>query len=211
MSHRAPCPPRLRVWGALIALGVAASLSACSRLSDFAAISKGNRFHERGLFQDAAAAYLGVSERAFAATVDYDLANVYARLGEYPAAAELYDRARKGGDTGTRADAYFNEGVALYEKGRYEEAWRAFKDAIGLYHSEPRAFPADFAEDARRNLELAWRSWKKRSLAPPESQSPSSRAEKGEDEADLKLLRRLETGRWKPGSKKPAADERGDY
>ena len=195
----------------LLVLCAAACLSGCSRVLDFASISRGNRLHERGLYQEAVAAYLGVGRDSFGPTVDYDLANVYARLGELTAAAELYERARLGGDVGVQADSLFNAGVALYEKGRYEEAWRSFKDALGLYLASPSAFDGDFAADARRNLELSWRAWKKRSLAPPDSLAPTGRAGGARDEAELRLLRRLETGTWKPGSKAVPTDARGDY
>lgn len=200
--------PQTGLW---LVLCTATCLSGCARIFDFAAISKGNRLHERGFYQDAVAAYLGVEEGSFESTVDYDLANVYARIGEYSAAAALYERARRAGDIGLRADSFFNEGVASYEKGRYEEAWRSFKDVLDLYLSEPTAFSGDFAADARRNLELSWRSWKKRSLAPPDTVAPSGRLGGGRDDTELRLLRRLETGRWKPGSKMPQADVRGDY
>lgn len=196
---------------ALALLAAAACLGGCGRISDIAAVAKGNGFHERALFQDAVAAYLEVREPRFAPTVDYNLANVYARLGEYGAAAELYERARRAGDAGLRADSSFNEGVALYEKGRYEEAWRAFKSALSLYLADSASFSIGFAEDARRNLELSWRAWKKRSLVPPESVAPAGRAAGGSAEEELKLLRRLETGRWKPGTRASPGDGRGDY
>jgi tetratricopeptide (TPR) repeat protein len=186
-------------------------LSSCGRMRDFAAISSGNGLHERGRYQDALLAYLDVREASFAATVDYDMANVYARLGEYDAAAELYERARRGGGLELRADAYFNDGVALYEKGRFEEAWRAFRSALQIYLADPDSFGADFGDDARRNLELAWRSWKKRALVPPQTAAPSARNEAGSSEEELRLLRRLETGRWKPGVEGSPDDLRGDY
>jgi len=209
--RRGPAPRAAWASGTSLIFAAALSLSGCGRVADFASIAKGNRLHERGLFQEAAAAYLEVPEGSFEPTVDYDLANAYARLGETSAAAELYGRARAVGDASIRADCYFNEGVALYEKSRYEEAWRAFKEALGLCLADPRVESAEFALEARRNLELSWRSWKKRSLAPPQSLGPSGRSDEGEDETELRLLRRLETGRWAPGPAKAPPDQRGDY
>ncbi|HOX32886.1 MAG TPA: tetratricopeptide repeat protein [Spirochaetales bacterium] len=202
-------PGRLRP--APLALALCSLLGSCSRFSDFAAIASGNRLHARGRFQDAAAEYLSVREESFGPTVDYDLGNVYARLGEYKAAAPLYERARRSGSAPLRADAHYNEGVALYERGRYEESWGAFKEALRLYLAEPRSFDPDLAPAARRNLELAWKAWKKRSLVPPASISPSQRSEGGTAEEELSLLRRLETGRWRPGAAKAPAELRGDY
>jgi len=194
----------------LVALALL-GLSSCGRMRDFAAISSGNGLHERGRYQDALIAYLEVKEPSFAATVEYDMANVYARLGEYGAAAELYERARRDGGAALRADAWFNDGVALYEKGSYEESWRAFRSALRIYLVDPDSFEPDFGDEARRSLELSWRSWKKRQLVPPQTAAPSSRAEAGSSEEELRLLRRLETGRWKPGVETPAGDLRGDY
>lgn len=196
---------------ALAALIAAASLASCGRLADVAAVSRGNRLHGRGLYQEALVAYLSIREPAFGPTLDYDMANVYSRLGETGAASELYERARLRGDAALRADSFFNEGVALYEKSRYEESWRAFREALRLRLADPASFDESFAADARRNLELAWRGWKKRILVPPESASPSGRSGGGSPEEELRLLRRLETGRWKPGQATPPADGRGDY
>jgi len=200
-----------RILASVIILAAAASLASCGRVLDFERITRGNGLHERGAFQDAIAVYLEVREPGFLSTVDYDLANSYARLGEYEASAELYERARRSGDATLRAEAYFNEGVALYEKSRYEESWRAFREALELYLAGSSALDEGFAEDARQNLELAWRSWKKRSQVPPNTAASASRKEGGSSEEELRLLRRLETGRWKPGVPSPPADERGDY
>jgi tetratricopeptide (TPR) repeat protein len=198
---------RSLVARALALLGLSCLLAGCSRLGDYARVLEANRLHARGLYQDAAAAYLSVGSRSFEGTIEYDLANVYARLGEISAAQDLYARSRRssGGEAGISADSWFNEGVALYEKGRYEDSWRAFREAIELRPA------AGMAEEARGNLELAWRAWKKSALAPPASAAPSARTEGSRDEAEIRLLRRLETGRWRPGSKSPSSPAGPDY
>jgi tetratricopeptide (TPR) repeat protein len=185
---------------------IAASLSGCGRVADFARVVEANRLYERGDFQGAILGYIKAGRGAFPSTVDYDLANVYARLGEYAAASGLYASARLEGDRGIRADSRFNEGVAFFERGLYEEAWKAFR--ASLAGAEPGGA---FARDARRNLELAWRAWKKSSLAAPKGVAPSSRGGGGRDEAELRLLQRLETGRWKPGSASAAPPGYSDY
>jgi tetratricopeptide (TPR) repeat protein len=191
-------------------------LSGCGKLGEYAKVIEGNRLHERGDYQGAIVAYLGngasasgaagAASRDFPATVDYDLANVYARLGEERAAAELYEGARKaargaeGGAIGAAivADSRFNEGVVLYERGRFEEAWKSFRLALrGLDPS------SSAARDARRNLELSWRAWKKSVSSPPGGIAPSSRGSPGADSGELRLLERLETGRWRPGGEAP--------
>jgi tetratricopeptide (TPR) repeat protein len=193
-------------------LGVAAMLllAGCGRLADCVRVAEGNRMSARGDYQGAMAAYLAARRQASgeaAAAIDYDLANVYARLGEYAASAELYAAARKDGRGGVVADSFFNEGVALFERGRYEDSWKAFRQALRLLDPASGA-----AADARRDLELAWRAWKKSGQVQSKSGlASSSRAQGAEDEGEQKLLRRLETGRWRPGSAPPSAPSASDY
>jgi tetratricopeptide (TPR) repeat protein len=205
---------RLAAMLACAALSLASlGFAGCSRVADYARVVEANRLHERGDYQGAIVAYLAAG-RAFPATVDYDLANVYARLGEYAAASSLYSSSRKeagkasaaGASGGIAADCYFNEGVALFERGRFEASWMSFRSALA------GADPAgSFAIDARRNLELAWRAWKKSSLAPPRTMAGSLPGEPGRDESELRLLQRLETGRWKPGTAALEAASSSDY
>jgi tetratricopeptide (TPR) repeat protein len=213
-SSRAPAARAASLVAA--SLIAAALLAGCGRFGDYAKVLEGNRLHERGDYQGAIVAYLGAARRGasggggFAATVDYDTANVYARLGEYSAAAELYAAARRErgpeGPGGIAADSFFNEGVALFERGRYRDSWKAFRDALG------RLDPASSAAaDARRNLELAWRAWKKSSQSPPRSLAASSRGSPAGDESEQRLLQRLETGRWRPGTGTPATPSSSDY
>ncbi len=172
-----------------------AALQGCGRVADYAKVVEANRRHERGDYQAAIAAYLGARRASFPATIDYDVANTYARLGEYDAASDLYAAAIIEGDRQTASDAHFNEGVALFERGRYRESWKAFRSALASADPE-----SGFARDARRNLELAWRAWKKSLHATPRGISASARGESTGDETELRLLQRLETGRWRPGS-----------
>jgi tetratricopeptide (TPR) repeat protein len=211
---RSAAVPAARAGTCILAAVLAAGFfGGCSRIAGYSAIVQANRLHERGRYQDAAAAYLSVEGRGFGPTLDYDLGNVYARLGEQGAASELYARARSAGDPAIEADAWFNEGVALYERGRFEDAWKSFRAALGAALGAPGAREADpgFVADARRNLELAWTAWKKRALAPPESAAPSTSREGGSVEDELRLFRRLETGSWRPGRGSPAGLAADDY
>ncbi len=197
-----------------LALALASALTGCARFGDYSKVVEGNRLHERGDYQGAIVAYLGAKRSSsgggFDATIDYDIANVYARLGEYSAASELYAAARRerGPEApgGVIADSFFNEGVALFERGRYEDAWKAFRSALG------RLDPASAtAADARRNLELAWRAWKKSSMSPPRALAASTRGSPSGDESEQRLLQRLETGRWRPGTGRPVPPSSSDY
>jgi tetratricopeptide (TPR) repeat protein len=192
-----------------IALLASTFFAGCGRFFDYAKVVDGNRLHERGDYQGAIAAYLGAgrgSAESFAATIDYDVANVYARLGEYPAATELYSAARHEGSKAIAADSYFNDGVALYEQGRFEDAWKAFRSALALLDPTSRS-----AEDGRHNLELAWRAWKKSSMSPTRTFAPSSRGFPDRDESEQRLLQRLETGHWRPGTSQGAIPSSSDY
>jgi tetratricopeptide (TPR) repeat protein len=155
-----------------------------------------------GDYEKAAAAYLSVRSTRFEALVAYDLGNVYARLGEVEAAAERYAHARSRGDGPIIRDAWYNEGLALYEAGRFEDSYRAFRRALAID-------PAD--EDARRNLELAYRDWKKRELSPPSSVAPARRTGSADLEELQRLFRRLSTGLWRPGASLPAPPSARDY
>jgi tetratricopeptide (TPR) repeat protein len=169
-------------------------------------VIRGNRLHERGRYEEAAAAYLSLDAEGqgqrFSEVINFDLANVYARLGEYPAAAALYDELRKSGEPRLCAASWYNEGLILYEKGRYAEAYRAFRAALAI---DPRD------ADARRNLELAWRDWQRHAAAPPERAAASERKAGGNADDELRLLRRLETGRFRPGGASAAPPSPEDY
>ncbi len=200
---------RTAILVAATAIAATALLSGCGRFSDYAKVVEGNRLHERGDYQGAIVDYLGTrrgQDGAFSATVDYDVANAYARLGEYPAAAELYAQARKQGGRSIAADSWFNEGSALYERGRYEESWRAYRQALAILDPSSGAAAA-----ARRNLELAWRAWKKSVQSPPKAAAASMRGSPEKDESEQRVLQRLETGRWHPGRGQDVAPSSSDY
>jgi tetratricopeptide (TPR) repeat protein len=184
---------------------------ACTRISDYAKLVEGNRLHERGDYQGAILDYLSLDRSAFPQTLDYDLANSYARLGEYEAAAELYGLARaglppRGRQAALAADSHFNEGLALFERGSYERSWKSFRAALGLLDPESREAAA-----ARRNLELAWRAWKKEKSAPPRGLAASQRGTAAGGDEELRLLMRLETGHWRPGGSVPTEPDSADY
>ena len=178
------------------------SMIGCSRFGDYEAVIRGNRLAARGLYQEATAAYLEARSGSFREVVAYDLANVYARLGEVSAASELYTEARKTGDASLRAASHYNEGIVLHEKGRYEEAWKSFRQALELNPSD---------EDARRNLEIAYRDWQKRNLSPPQRAAPAQRGEGGPPDEELRLLRRFETGSFRPGARDRSSPSADDY
>jgi tetratricopeptide (TPR) repeat protein len=171
-------------------------------MADYGAVINGNRLHSRGLYQEAAASYLSVTPGTFGPVLRFDLANVYARLGEQAAASALYAEVRKSGDPALSEAAWYNEGILLYEKGRYEPAYRAFRAALSI---DPRD------QSARRNLEIAFRDWQRLAASPPERAAQASRGQGGNPDQDLLLLRRLETGRFRMGSQSQPAASPEDY
>jgi tetratricopeptide (TPR) repeat protein len=195
-----------RAWAGLGpfsgAILLVAGLSSCSVAGDFASLLRANSLHRTGRYEEASALYLSLRRPPWRAVIDFDLANAWARLGEEKAASSLYATSRRAGDRGLKEAAWYNEGILHYEEGRYEEAWRAFREALVL---DPRD------EDARRNLELAWRDWQKASLVEPPGLAPVSRKEGGLAEEDLRILRRLETGSWRPGGAGPGTGSGADY
>ena len=193
-----------RLFAALLLLAAALVHSGCGELADYARLIEANRLHDRGDYQAAVDAYLKVSPSAFPSTLDYDLANAYARLGAYERSAELYAAAVQKGDRALAADSRFNQGLADFERGRFHESWLAFRSA--LRGAEPSGA---FARAARRNLELAWRAWQRR--GPGGTLSPSPRGSTEGEERELRLLQRLETGHWNPGKTAPDPSGALDY
>jgi len=175
----------------LLVASLVSVLSGCSVAGDFGAVVEGNVRFRRGDLEAAAASYLSVRRPSLAPVVDYDLANTWAVLGETKAADELYSKAARGGEKRLGGDAWYNLGLLRLEGGRWGEAWAAFREAL-------RIDPRDDA--ARRGLEIAWRAWKKEKTAVPPRPAPASGASFGGVSQDLRLLRRLETGVWRPGS-----------
>ena len=189
--------PRLAV-----ALVLVASLGACALPGDFGAMVEGNARFRRGNYEAAAASYLSVHSSSWRAAVDYDLANTWAALGEEKAAEGLYATAAKEGDGRLQRDAWYNLGLLRLEGGRWAESWSAFREALRLDPSDAQA---------RRGLEIAWRAWKKEASSAPSLPAPASGAGFSGVTENLELLRRLETGSWRPGSASASPGDAKDW
>jgi tetratricopeptide (TPR) repeat protein len=195
----------MRPRGFLLAAALLPLLSpllSCSLAGDYATLLRGNAHHRSGRYEEAASAYLTVHRPSWKAFIDFDLANSWARLGEDRAAEALYVTAIREGDADLARDAWFNRAVLAFEHGRYEAAYRGFREALRLDRGDA---------ETRRNLEIAWRAWQKEGQAAPSGLSLSSRGEVRGSLQDLRLLRRLETGAWHPGTSSTAVPEAKDY
>jgi tetratricopeptide (TPR) repeat protein len=181
------------------AAAAAALLSSCGQ-PDLLVLS-GNLRHGNGDYGKATVAYLNALERAgddAAPYVMYDLANVYAALGEPAAARDTIGRALDGEGKELLFRARFNLGTLEYEQGRFEEAARSFAEAL-------RSKPADV--DAKVNLELA--------LRKVQAASPGEAAPAVQRRLDRRTSEILDLARQKgvrPGNAAPATEppERGD-
>ncbi|HUX39006.1 MAG TPA: tetratricopeptide repeat protein [Rectinemataceae bacterium] len=191
-----------RLTSFLFGFASLALVSACGLPGNFGAMVEGNARFRHGAYEAAAAAYLNVHDPSWRAAVDYDLANTWAMLGEDKAAESLYAVAAKGGGPSLRRDAWYNLGLLRLEGGRWEESWAAFREALRL---DPRD------AEARRGLEIAWRAWKKQASAAPTRPAPAAGASFGGVSEDIRLLRRLETGSWRPGSSSAPASGARDW
>ncbi len=189
-----PIGPEYRRPGAarpqLLAAALFAALCTCScaRAGSCRTVLQGNRAMKSGHYEDAIVSYLSVKNEAQDPILSYNLANAYARLGETNAAVALYQEVRKTASRDLCEASYYNEGVLLYEKGRYGDAAAAFKAALSIS-------PRD--EEARRNYERSLRDSIRMAGASPREFLPAQKTDKGEGDEDLRFLRRIETGRLK--------------
>jgi len=77
--------------------------------------------------------------------------------------------------------ARFNSGVLHFEQGRYEQAYRSFRDALNVFTER---------EPAKRNLELAFERWR-RAGGTDAAGSITEQGEAGLDEESERLLQQL--------------------
>ncbi len=176
--------------------------SSCTLPGDFGAVVEGNARFRKSHFEAAAASYLSVRTPSWRGIVDYDLANTWARLGEDRAAERLYAIAVKEGDARLKRDSWYNLGLLRLELGRWEESWKAFREALRLDSEDVQA---------RRGLEIAWKAWKKEASSSPSLPAPAAGTAFDGVVENLELLRRLETGSWRPGSGTASTGETKDW
>lgn len=153
----------------LVLLFVAALLllSSCDTVDAFR-VARANSLQRSGYAHEAAALYL----KAGAGTepvASYDLANVFAMLGEAAPARSMYEVTIASGVAGLAARSWYNIGAASYARGEYPEAVAAFrivleslvtvKGETELVHEASRAFElAMKAHEESRNAGVTERS-----------------------------------------------------
>ncbi|PKL25094.1 MAG: hypothetical protein CVV47_07360 [Spirochaetae bacterium HGW-Spirochaetae-3] len=153
MRDRTIRPGRHNVALAAVVLATAA-LSSCGS-SDAFFIARANRLFRDGFAHEAAALYLraGAGEEPIAS---YDLANVFASLGEDAAARAMHDRAMESGDAVVVARSWYNIGAGAYARGEYAEAAAAFRSALEVRaRSEAELGGRASGPDVALSLEMA--------------------------------------------------------
>ncbi len=172
------------------ALGLLALLfTSCRGAEPSAAVLSGNLSYGRGLYQKAILHYLDAEDTAEVGkdVIFYNLANVYFALGEGDAALRAWSQAENAtDDTDLLFRIQFNRGVLYYQRGHYDEAYRAFREALLIR-------PSDF--DAKVNLEESLS--RVRATASTNSPAESSGGEgDAENQRLLDYVRRKEADAW---------------
>jgi Ca-activated chloride channel family protein len=126
----------------------------CDGASGKLLVIEGNFYHAQGRYDEAIAAYLKAREYPEVFPyAEYGLGTVYTALEEAPAALVRFEaagQALEGLPAGGRRELSYrisyNRGLVLFWEGDYEEAARAFREALELEGGRL---------EAKRNLELA--------------------------------------------------------
>lgn len=126
-------------------------LSSCGYKDAFM-VARANGLHRSGYAHEAAALYLKAGA-GIEPVASYDLANVFAALGEAAPARSMYDVAMASGDAGIAARSWYNIGAASYSRGEYPEAAAAFRKALEAL--VPARGEAELVREASRAFELA--------------------------------------------------------
>lgn len=162
----------------------------CGNSAPSTRVLAGNLSYGRGQYQKAILQYLRADDeiRVGKDVIYYNLANVYYALGEGDAALKSWSMAESDTDD---ADILFriafNRGVLYYQRGRYDESYRAFRNALTIR-------PSDI--DAKINLEDSLS--RIRSAVPQSSLTGENRISEGDEDSQrlLDYVKRKEADSW---------------
>jgi Ca-activated chloride channel family protein len=171
--------------------------SSCRETQGKLLIMEANFLNTRGYYTEAISAYLRALKYEEAAPyAEYGLASAFSALDESAAALDRYLEAenaleQKGEDHNElRFRIHYNRGIIYFEKGEYNEAALAFREALKVDSSRI---------EAKRNLELSLLTDTWRSPSTP-VYSPESADYVKEDSGSQVLfeyLRAKEQEQWK--------------
>ena len=174
--------------------------SSCARNQARLLIMEGNFFSSRGLYTEAISSYLRAMNFEEAAPyAKFALGAVYFTLDEGQAALERYTAAKRlllemgqEGHTELTFRLFYNSGIIYFERGEYDEAVRAFRQALRIDGSRI---------EAKRNLELSLISFER--SASPQAASSQEMAESAGEASSLsasiilEYLREREQEHWR--------------
>ena len=174
--------------------------TSCVRTQGKLLIMEGNFFNSRGFYLEAISSYLKALEYDEAAPyAEYGLGSAYFSLEENAAALERYNAAEKdllelkqGGHQELKYRIYYNTGIIYFEKGEYDEAAKAFRNALKVDGSRI---------EAKRNLELSLLTIERNNS--PQAASSERKAENGREGTSesssvlFEYLRQKEQEQWK--------------
>ena len=191
-----------------IAISLLASvfLTSCGPLGAQLAVLEGNYYFSRGEYQDSIVNYLPLLESGeLEEYVSYNLGNVYQALGEGNAALRMWEQAEESEDGDLRFMVTFNRGVFYFDRGNYQAAYNAFKEALRL---------SSGSVPAKINLELTLlRLNAEEQLTPQRGEGESE----GEQEIGrealrvLEFVRRKEKQRWEANRSEEETEFRKDW
>lgn len=181
-------------------------LAGCAPVSSHLEVLQGNYFFSRGDYQESIVSYLTLLEEPEVGEyVSYNLGNVYQALGEGNAALRMWDQAEASDDLQLLYRVSFNRGVFHFERGEYEEAFDAFKEALRLNNG---------SLGAKINLELTLlRLNAEEQLTPQTGEQPSGESAEIGSEAlrVLEFVRRKEQQRWEANRERESSEFQRDW
>ena len=201
-----------RILSALVCLFLFGS---CAKPQGKLLIMEANFYNARGFFTEAISSYLKALDYDEAAPyAEYGLGAAYFALEENSAALDRYRSAERGiselkqGDhRELRYRISYNSGIIHFEKGEYNEAVQAFRDALKTDGSRI---------EAKRNLELSLLTVVRTSS--PQTNSPEGKTEGGREASGgnssvmFEYLREKEQEQWKSREWAAESDPSGlDY
>lgn len=153
----------------------------------------GNYSFSRGDYQGSTVHYLEAynGNRELQPWVAYNLGNVYHSLGEVSAAQRMWNIAAQSSDKNLLFAVHFNRGIALYEGGRFDEAYKEFREALVLNPTNT---------DTKLNLELAQKKLFAASVGGGVREVVTNTQERSSEDAArlLEYVRRKEGRQWVP-------------
>jgi Ca-activated chloride channel family protein len=183
-----------------LSLFLVLSLSSCRETQGKLLIMEANFLNTRGYYTEAISAYLRALQYEEAVPyAEYGLASAFFALEESDAALDRYLEAENAlelrGDAHNelRYRIHYNRGIIYFEKGEYNEAALAFREALKVDSSRI---------EAKRNLELSlltdtWRSPPSPVYSPEGTDRPDNAQDEGSSQVLFDYLRAKEQEQWK--------------